>query len=493
MECNANTLQSGACLRGAEHTYRIAKVLGQGTFGITYLAYVSIEGRLGAVEMPVAVKEFFMRDFNERARNDVVTGSGGGTFEKYRKKFLHEAHNLSRLSHPGIVKVIEAFEGNNTCYYSMEYCGGGSLEALVNGHGISECEARKYFKQIADALSFMHQHGMLHLDLKPNNIMLRSTGEAVLIDFGLSKQFSDDGIPETSTSIGFGTPGYAPIEQVNYSMTSYGKIPVTIDIYALGATLYKMLTGAKPPLASEVLREFPAQVLLSHGVSEGIVSCIRRAMQSIPEDRYQSVDDFLAAVEAVPVPASIDNVVVIGFDENDDNEVKESVGKNKSKRTLAISLISALTLAVVGVTVGLSLNGGDSADGAMVEHEILPIDSLVQLQQDTANDVNAVHELPVAEQGGSEEPSGQSVPEAVEPTGDELFMQAMHKGDISTLLKLGKRGYVKAYMPIAEYYYNKDTAADDAKADFWCQKAKKAGVADADKLIHKLEIRGYYD
>ncbi len=494
MECNANTLQAGSYLKGTEHTYRIAKVLGQGTFGITYLAYVSIKGRLGAVEMPVAVKEFFMQDFNERAENNVVTGSGGGTFEKYRKKFLHEARNLSRLSHPGIVKVIEAFEENNTCYFSMEYCDGGSLESLVRGHGISEREARKYFKQIGCALSFMHKHGMLHLDLKPNNIMLRGSGEAVLIDFGLSKQFSDDGNPETSTSIGFGTPGYAPIEQANYRVANDGKIPVTIDIYALGATLYKMLTGSKPPLASEVLREFPSQALFDHGVSNGVVCCIRRAMQSIPENRYQSVDDFLAAIETVSMPVDpIDDVTVIGFENDNDNNnnndsVRESDKKNKGKRTLAVSLVAALASAIVGVAVVLVFNY-DSGVGTVAEHDVLPIgDSLELVQQDTASSVNVVDELPVVEQ----EPP-RVVEDVAEPTDDELFARAMRNGDISTLLKLGNRGYAKAYVPLAEYYYNKDTAADDAKADFWCQKARKAGIVDADKIIHNLEVRGYYD
>ena len=128
---------------------------------------------------------------------------------------------------------------------------------------------------------------MLHLDLKPGNVMLRTDGEAVLIDFGLSKQFNDKDEPESSTTIGGGTPGYAPLEQANYREDS-GKLPVTMDIYALGGTLYKMLTGKRPPVASDVLIEFPEQPLRDYKVSNNVITAIRRAMESKPHDRYQS-------------------------------------------------------------------------------------------------------------------------------------------------------------------------------------------------------------
>ena len=294
-------LLSGTVLRGKKNSYRIDRVLGQGTFGITYLAYttVTVEGDLGKLqgEMQVAVKEFFMSDINGREGSSVTTGGSGELFDRYRHKFAREASNLAKLKHRGIVKVIETFEANGTSYYAMEYCGGGSLDALIAKRGgLPEGEALRYFGQIAEALSYMHSQRMLHLDLKPGNVMLRTSGEAVLIDFGLSKQFNDKGEPESSTTIGGGTPGYAPLEQANYREDS-GKLPVTMDVYALGGTLYKMLTGERPPVASDVLIEFPEQPLRDYKVSNNVITAIRRAMESKPHDRYQSVAAFAAALD----------------------------------------------------------------------------------------------------------------------------------------------------------------------------------------------------
>ena len=294
---NNNTLTSGTLLQGKSYTYTIQKVLGQGSFGITYLATtkVKIAGALGALEttMQVAIKEFFMRDINGRKENTVTTGSQGGLYANYKKKFAREAENLSKLDHPNIVKVLEYFEANNTIYYAMEYVEGGNLDAYITQKGgLPEVECVKYAKQIGTALSYMHAHKMLHLDLKPGNVMLRKNGDAVLIDFGLSKQYDESGNPETSTTVGGGTPGYAPIEQANYHE---GKgFPVTMDVYALGATMFKMLTGVRPPEAVEILNEgFPAYELQKHQVSDALIACVAKAMSALRKDRPQNIDAFL--------------------------------------------------------------------------------------------------------------------------------------------------------------------------------------------------------
>ena len=303
MKTYNKALLPGTMLRGKKRDYRIDRVLGQGTFGITYLAYtkVTVDGDLGKLqpEIPVAVKEFFMGDINGREGSTVTTGGSGELFDKYRHKFARESANLANLNHANIVKVVETFEANGTSYYVMEYCGGGSLDArIAECGGLPQGEALRYFGQIASALSYMHSRRMLHLDLKPGNVMLRTGGEAVLIDFGLSKQFTDDGEPESSTTIGGGTPGYASLEQVNYNEDdSESKLPVTMDVYSLGATLYKMLTGKRPPVASDVLARFPEQPLRDHGVSDDVIAAIRHAMQPIPANRYQSVAAFAAALD----------------------------------------------------------------------------------------------------------------------------------------------------------------------------------------------------
>lgn len=308
MESNRQSLPIGYVLHGTNYGYEKQKILGQGTFGITYLAKVKMEGSLGALDSHVfvAIKEFFMKEINGRNGTSVTSGSKGGVFYDYRKKFKKEAENLSKLNHPNIVKVMESFETNNTIYYVMEYFSGGSLEQKLGNEGIPIKEAIDYTNQIGNAIAYMHEHKMLHLDLKPGNVVLDDKGNAVLIDFGLSKQYDENGQPESSTTVGGGTPGYAPLEQANYRD---GKdFPVTMDIYALGATMFKMLTGTRAPEASAILNDgFPTYMLSSVCDSKGMVACIERAMSPKKKDRYQTVKELLGDVAKCSMSQSSKN------------------------------------------------------------------------------------------------------------------------------------------------------------------------------------------
>ena len=288
-------LPKGTILHGRSFVYQIDKVLGQGSFGITYLASIKINGALGSIDanVKVTVKEFFMANFNGRQGCTVTSGSQDGMYGYYKHKFTQEAINLSKLHHPNIVNVLEAFEENNTVYYAMEYIDGGSLDKKIEqNQKLSEKQCIELTKQIGSAVSFMHDNMMLHLDLKPSNIMLKQNGDAVLIDFGLSKQYTENGEPETLTKVGGGTPGYAPLEQISYRD---GKgFPVTMDVYALGGTMYKMLTGVRPPEASDILEDgFPLQELTNRNVSEHTAVVIAKAMMPKKSERYQSVMDMI--------------------------------------------------------------------------------------------------------------------------------------------------------------------------------------------------------
>ena len=184
-------LKNGTLLQGGK--YKIEKKLGQGSFGITYLAIIQIIGVFGATqtETKVAVKEFFMKDINGRNGKIVTTGNKDGIFQNYKNRFIKEAKTLNSLKHPNIVRVIDLFEENNTVYYVMDYLDGGSLDMFISNKGtLSPYYTSSLFFQVSDALIYMHQHKMLHLDLKPSNIMLDSNGKAVIIDFGLTKHFS---------------------------------------------------------------------------------------------------------------------------------------------------------------------------------------------------------------------------------------------------------------------------------------------------------------
>lgn len=236
-----------------------------------------------------------MKELNSRGESGSITGMSDGSLSyNYCQKFQKEAINLSRLDHPNIVRVTDSFCENGTYYYVMDYIEGQNLNDYVNSHHILEQEAVDIIKSVADALIYMHEEKhMLHLDLKPGNVMRRaSDGHIFLIDFGLSKHYGDDGNPETSTTIGFGTAGYAPIEQSN--TTKNGEFCPTIDVYALGATFFKLLTSVTPPPASDIVSD---DVVLENNlreknVSDNLIKVITEAMCPNVRRRTQTIRDF---------------------------------------------------------------------------------------------------------------------------------------------------------------------------------------------------------
>lgn len=311
-------LQPGTVIHGTHNDYRIERVLGQGSFGITYVANVRLKGRLGAIESTamVAIKEFFLRDVSSRNGLRVFSVSDSTLCSDYRRDFLREAQNLSRLDNDHIVKVLETIEENDTVYYVMEYLSGGNLDQHILSHGKLSCrEALDIAIQIGEALKCMHAQHMLHLDLKPLNVMRGEDGHIVLIDFGLSKCFGADGQPESSTRIGQGTTGYAPIEQHSFNKAD-GFMP-TLDIYALGATLFKMLTGSVPPEASVVLNEgLPVDELSSAGVPPTVIALVERAMQPLRRMRHQTVGEFVDEAQRLlaSAPSSVGESAVPSAD-----------------------------------------------------------------------------------------------------------------------------------------------------------------------------------
>ena len=332
-------LTQGTLLHGG--TYKIEKVLGQGSFGITYLAEHTNLGK------KVAIKEFFMKELNSRGEDGSITGMSDGSLSQYYcLKFQKEAVNLSHLDHPNIVRVTDSFSENGTFYYVMEYIYGQNLNDYIKRHNISEEQAVDIIKSVADALIYMHEEKhMLHLDLKPSNIMRRSKGHIFLIDFGLSKHFTDDGQPETSTTIGLGTTGYAPIEQANKSRN--GEFRPTIDVYALGATLYKLLTRETPPPASELVSddELLENKLREKGVSDNLIKVVTEAMCPNVKKRTQSVREFRDALtscsvqiiksESAPTkPSEEETVVVKKVTQTTDGEETVFAGKGSKNSTL---------------------------------------------------------------------------------------------------------------------------------------------------------------
>lgn len=294
-------LCKGTLLQGG--TYKIEQMLGQGSFGITYLATHT------ALDKKVAIKEFFMKEFNGRDDEGSVTGMSDGSLSMdYARKFQKEAQNLARLEHPNIVRVTDYFEDNSTFYYVMDYIDGQNLNEYLKMHHVSQQEAVDIIRDVAEALRYMHEEKhMLHLDLKPGNIMRRTTDSHILlIDFGLSKHYSNTGQPETSTTIGLGTAGYAPVEQANQAKN--GEFRPTIDVYALGATLYKLLTRETPPVASDLVSddELLPDKLRQYNIDKELSAVVINAMLPNVRKRTQNVRTFLRSLSADVASPAID-------------------------------------------------------------------------------------------------------------------------------------------------------------------------------------------
>ncbi|MDE6560464.1 MAG: protein kinase [Muribaculaceae bacterium] len=277
-------LKEGSELQNGK--YRIIRVIGQGGFGITYLAENTF------LDRQIAIKEFFPKDFCGRDNTSHLilgTQNNAETVEKLKARFLKEAKNIAKLDHPGIIKIHDIFEENNTAYYVMDYIEGENLNELVKRQGsLSESKAVEYIRKVGDALDYIHSRNMTHFDVKPANIMVRrSDDQPILIDFGLSKQYDAHG-DATSTLMQGVSHGYSPIELYNPgSLSSFS--PQT-DVYSLGATLYYLLTGIVPPSASEILEN---GITIPSSISDANSSAILNAMSVSRSKRPQNIPCFI--------------------------------------------------------------------------------------------------------------------------------------------------------------------------------------------------------
>lgn len=283
--------------------YKLKQVIGQGGFGITYkgIWHTEVKGSLGAMrtEVPVCIKEYFFKDYCVRDaysfRVKVHSDTGKLLFDKFKEKLIKEAKILSEVHHPYIVNVLEVFEENNTAYIAMEYIAGNSLKDKLAKEGmLPEAEVLRYIHQIGEALQFVHQKNILHLDIKPSNILIDKDNNARLIDFGVSKRY-DVGEQETSTTMLTLSKGFASIEQYdNEGIQSFSPCP---DIYSLGATMYNLLTGKIPTESIlRATRPLARPRELNPAISEQTEQVILKATEIIPANRYQSVEEMMNAL-----------------------------------------------------------------------------------------------------------------------------------------------------------------------------------------------------
>lgn len=522
-------LNSNAELQGGK--YKILGTLGQGGYGITYLAEHTL------LSKKVAIKEFFPREYCDRfgdtSHVTLGTTSNRDLVERLRAKFVKEARNLARLNNPGIVKIYDVFEENNTAYYVMEWIDGPELSKVISEKGQLEASvAIRYITQVGHALSYVHQHNITHLDVKPGNIMIRRDDDhAVLIDFGLSKQYNETGGQTSTGPVGI-THGYAPIEQ--YRPDGMNQFSPETDVYALAATLYKALTGINPPQAIELL-ESPLQI--PDYVNPKVAAAIRAGMAPSKNARTKTVDEFIKAINvaATPKPGAATQGAAKKKIESDDtvidpfevSGVKASAAqsrrpesprkpqKGKSGIVVAGSLLAAVALGAIAY-FAIARSGGDDSLEEQTEVLANGPDSVAAAEAPVvaAADVTAPVEetkpepktepkptptpapkptpVPVGNTTTSASnptpnPTPNPAPPAAGASASELYRQGVdafnnenYAQAASLYRQAAEKGNAQAQCALGECYYRGWGVGKDKAASFnWYRKAAQQGLAKA--------------
>ncbi|MGA9382856.1 MAG: serine/threonine-protein kinase, partial [Phormidium sp.] len=322
--------------------YVLDGAIGQGGFGITYKATHNYLGQTVVI-----------KTLNEELRRE-------GYFERFQQQFVAEAQRLAKCQHPNIVRVLDFFEEEGQSFIVMDYIPGPTLAELVApGKPLTELQAIRYIHQIGSALKVVHKNGLLHRDVKPQNIIRREGTETViLIDFGIAREFTP-GVTQTHT--GVLSAGYAPIEQY---LPQARRSPAT-DVYALASTLYFALTGQAP--VASALRDrisLPNPTQLNPNINPQTEQAILRGMEMEAAKRPQTVENWLSLLPKTETEnTSLTSATQTILPEAIGNPPRQQLAipplfQNPKFKSLAIT---ASIAALVGMTFGLVLrfsNGG---------------------------------------------------------------------------------------------------------------------------------------
>lgn len=272
------TLHTGQTL---QDRYRIASMLGQGGMGAVYRAW---DTRLN---IPVALKEMVPQP-----------GLDAQMLTQLRDQFRQEAGVLARLSHPHLVRVTDFFEEGGNAYLVMDFVDGESMAERIKEQGcLGEGQVLAWAAQLLSALEYCHSQGIIHRDVKPQNVIIRPDGKAVLVDFGLVKLW-DPQDPHTRTAMrGMGTPEYAPPEQYE---SGAGHTDPRSDVYSMGALMYHALAGTTPPPATLRMADpdrFRPLQAIAPNVSERTAGVVMKALALARSQRWQSAAEMAAALQ----------------------------------------------------------------------------------------------------------------------------------------------------------------------------------------------------
>ena len=483
-------LPVGFKLIGGLHVYTIEQVLGQGGFGITYKVKARIKAGNITVTTHFAVKEFFPSSCwrNAGSTEMLYSPTTKEEMQANLKDFIAEGQRLQRICsiNSNIVSVNEVFEANNTAYFVMEYLSGGDLRKMVknNGGGLSEATMFSILTPIAGAIQCLHNNHMLHLDIKPENIVMRQSDDGgpdvpVLIDFGISVHFTNEGAPTTTRPTKGVTQGYSPVEQ--FAGVSY--FEPRLDIYSLSATCYFLLTGRDPKSAFEInaatiaadlngraskltinnivrgmSKEFTARPATIQQFMSGFVA---NAPAQSSAAQYATVRRDYVAPKAAPEANTETRIVSGGYVQHNYSNPSPSHPspayrhgqKSKSKRGLIIALSALATILVLGL----------AAWGV------------------------------IAYTSGGGKHKGSSDKD------DTSLQYAIDNDDFKLLKKYADRDSARAFYPLAVIYEDKgdyDEALKWAKAALYSTDLSDSEQRKANKLVEKLskaiEAESYY-
>lgn len=275
--------------------FTLEHILGGGGFSVVYLATSEKDKK------PVVIKEYLPSSLATRDENNSVVPSAEQHNERFahgRRLFFQEASTLTTLKHPNIVNVINFFRANGTVYMVMEYEEGINLQAYIKKHkgNLSEPFVKAVFLPLLDGLQTIHSKGLLHLDIKPSNIHLRSGANPLLLDFGAVHEMMQTRQFQPNQVI---TPGFSPIEQLDPG----GYVGPWTDIYAIGATMRACIEGISPPHAparreKDTMR--PAASIFKKNYSNYLLAAVDWAMEVDPLLRPQSVEQLVEAINGKP-------------------------------------------------------------------------------------------------------------------------------------------------------------------------------------------------